>query len=128
MKKMQGKYLGFTLISSLFWLTPVMADLKDNVVVALDPSASRVVVKTLDNKMVVLRPGDSVPDSQAVVSQVLIDRMVVIDTLGGKEEKKQTVWIFKSTKANAKSRIQRLDREGPKSSRLKPVIQQETRR
>jgi|GEM_PF-6945419 len=102
-----------------------MAELKDITVVALDSSHNRAVVKTLNGKMMVIKPGDTVPDSKAIVSKILSDRMVVIDTIGAQQEKKQTVWIYKYTKENVTSRIQRLDREGPKSSHLKSVVKQE---
>lgn len=90
-------------------------------VMALGPLDGRAVIKTADDKMHVLKLGDTIPGTQAVIQQVLNDRVVVEETVEGQgaSAKKQIVWIYKPTKAGEKSRIQRLDPQGPP----KPVIQ-----
>jgi hypothetical protein len=89
--------------------------LEDLTVMALGPLDGRAVVKTADGKMQVLKIGDTVPGTKAVVTQVLTDKLIVEDSIEAKGQpaKKQTVWITKPTRAGEKSTVQRLDREGP---------------
>lgn len=105
------------LLATLLCALPAFADtrLEDLNVMALGPVDGRAVVKTADGKMQVLKIGDSVPGTKAVVTQVLTDKLVVEETIEKKDEPpvKQTVWIYKAAKAGEKSQIQRLDRQGP---------------
>mgnify|MGYP001558690571 CR=1 FL=1 len=115
------------LLALLTGALPVWADtrLEDLNVMALGPVDGRAVVKTADGKMLVLKIGDSVPGTKAVVTQVLTDKLVVEETIEKKDEPpvKQTVWIYKATKAGEKSQVQRLDRQGPPKAVLeKPVL------
>lgn len=103
------------------------ASLEDVTVMALGPVDGRAVVKTPDGKMQVLKLGDTVPGTQAVVTQVLTDKLVVEETLEkGGQTSKQTVWISKPKKAGEKPQVQRLDREGPPPALLlKPAVTEE---
>lgn len=115
------------LLALLMGVLPAFADtrLEDLNVIALGPVDGRAVVKTTDGKMLVLKIGDSVPGTKAVVTQVLTDKLVVEETIEKKDEPpvKQTVWIYKATKAGEKSQIQRLDRQGPPQAVVeKPML------
>lgn len=100
------------------------ASLEDVTVMALGPVDGRAVVKTSDGKMQVLKLGDTVPGTQAVVTQVLTDKLVVEEAQErGGQTSKQTIWILKPKKAGEKSQVQRLDREGPPPTPLlKPAV------
>lgn len=115
-------------IRFLMILTGVMAisglhaaPLDDLTVMALGPLDGRAVIKTGDEKMHVLKIGDAIPGTQAVIQQVLTDKVVVEEAVENKDAsaKRQAIWIFKPTKAGEKSRVQRFDSQGPP----KPVIQ-----
>lgn len=119
--------LAMGLLALLTGALPVWADtrLEDLSVMALGPVDGRAVVKTADGKMQVLKIGDSVPGTKAVVTQVLTDKLVVEETIEKKDEPpvKQTVWIYKATKAGEKSQVQRLDRQGPPKAVVeKPML------
>jgi len=107
------------LLAGLVWGSQASAALEDLTVMALGALDGRAVVKTADGKMQVLKLGDAVPDSKAVVKQVLTDRLVVEDVIDGKPPRRETVWLYKAK--GGKSRIQRLDAQGP----AKPVIVRE---
>lgn len=96
----------------------VMAEsenLESITVMALGPSDGRAVIALPDGKMQVLKVGERVPGTKAIVVQVLSDKLVVEESI----EKstgvpvRQMVWIYKSAKAGAKSRIQRIDPMAP---------------
>jgi type II secretory pathway component PulC len=89
--------------------------LEDLSVMALGAVDGRAVVKTTDNKMQVVKVGETIPGTQAVLTQVLNDKLVVEDTLVGDDKKtrKQTAWVFKAPNGD-KSRVQRLETEAPK--------------
>lgn len=115
-------------IRFLMILTGVMAvsglhaaPLDELTVMALGPLDGRAVIKTGDEKMHVLKIGDAIPGTQAIIQQVLTDKVVVEETVENKDAsaKRQAIWIFKPTKAGEKSRVQRFDSQGPP----KPVIQ-----
>ncbi len=89
----------------------VQAGVDDLTVMALGPLDGRAVVKTADGKMLVLKTGDAVPDSRAIVKQILTNRLVVEETIAGSPPRQQTVWIHKAS--GGKSRVQRLDGQGP---------------
>lgn len=84
-------------------------------VMALGALDGRAVVKTADGKMQVLKLGDKIAGTNAIVSQILADKLVVEETLlrTGEEPKRQTVWITKPAKAGDKSTIQRLSSDAP---------------
>lgn len=84
-------------------------------VMALGALEGRAVVKTPDGKMQVLRLGDKIAGTNAIVSQILTDKLVVEETLlrEGEEPKRQTVWISKPAKPGDKSTIQRLSADAP---------------
>ena len=115
------------LLTLLMGALPAFADtrLEDLTVMALGPLDGRAVVKTADGKMQVLKIGDTVPGTQAVVVQVLTDKLVVEESIEkpGAEPVKQTAWILKALKPGEKSAVQRLDREGPpRPAILKPAM------
>ena len=89
--------------------------LEDLTVMALGALDGRAVLKTPDGKLQVLKVGDTIPGTHAVISQVLANKIVVTDTIVGpdKAAKTQTVWISKSTQPGAKSAVQRMDSVAP---------------
>lgn len=109
--------------SFLMFSVPVFAALEDITIMALGSLDGRAVVKTKDGKMKVLKVGDTVPTSKAVVKQILNDRLIVEEVVG-KDKNKETVWIYKATKVGGKSRIQRLSKKAPKSALNKPLTKQ----
>lgn len=102
------------------------AALEDLSVMALGPLDGRAVIKTADGKMQVIKIGDTVPGTAAVVTQVLTDKLVVEETVTqGGQAATQTVWISKPSKPGEKSTVQRLDRDGPpKPVLLKPSVRE----
>jgi len=104
---------------ALFWGELASAVSLDELsVMALGPLDGQAVVKNADGKMSVLRTGDSIPGTNAVLRQVLTDKLVIEETIEreGQPAVKQTVWVFKA-KAGAKSRVQRLNLDEPSPSR-----------
>lgn len=100
-------------------------ELEKITVLALGPADGRAVVAQSEGKMLVLKVGDTVPETKAIVLQVLHDKLVVEDMIEnpGEPPVKQVVWIFKPEKTGAKSRVQRLDQTGPeKNFLLKPTV------
>ena len=89
--------------------------LEDMTVMALGALDGRAVLKGPDGKLQVVKVGDTIPGTHAVVSQVLADKIVAKDTVVGtdKAPKTQTVWISKSTQPGGKSSVQRMDSEAP---------------
>jgi hypothetical protein len=89
--------------------------LEDLTVMALSAIDGRAVIKTADGKMLVLKVNDGIPGTQAVLTQVLNDKIVVEDQVLGADKKprKQTVWVSKAANAGAKSTVQRLQDEPP---------------
>ena len=59
------------------------AKLEDLSVMALGAVDGRAVVKTADGKIQVVKVGDTISGTQAVVSQVLNDKLIVEDTVVG---------------------------------------------
>jgi type II secretory pathway component PulC len=97
--------------------------LEDLSVMALGAVDGRAVVKTADGKMQVVKVGDTIPGTQAVVSQVLNDKLIVEDTVVGldKQSRKQTAWISKASQAGEKSAVQRIETEAPAKTPSQPV-------
>ena len=119
MKIMIKKYL--ILLGSI-WLCVVsvaaLADatkLEDLTIMAVGPMDGRAVVKGADGKLKVLKLGDTLPGTNAKLTQVLADKLVVEETVGkkGQPPVKQTAWIYKPSKPGAKTRVQRFDTQGP---------------
>jgi len=78
---------------------------------ALGALDGRAVVKTADNKMHVLKLGDTLPGTKAVITQILGDKLVVEDAVDADGvARQQTVWISKGG-ADGKSVVQRLNSE-----------------
>ena len=119
MNKIINLVLGsFVLLMS----APTFAALEDINVMALGSLDGRAVVKTKDGKMKVLKVGDTVPNSKAIVKQILNDRLVVEEKIGKKgSEQDETVWIYKPNKMGAKSRIQRLTNKVPNNNKSEPM-------
>jgi len=81
-------------------------------IMALGALDGRAVVKTADNKMHVLKLGDTLPGTKAVITQILGDKLVVEDAVDADGvARQQTVWISKGTGADGKSVVQRLNSE-----------------
>lgn len=93
-------------------------------VMALGPADGRAVVSLTGGKMQVLMVGDTVPDTNAIVVQVLHDKLVVEETIekAGDPPVKQMAWLYKSGKTGEKSRIQRLDQVGPDKEPLQAPV------
>lgn len=91
------------------------AKLEDLTVMALGAVDGRAVVKMSDGKMQVLKTGDEIPGTKAVITQVLADRLIVEETTVGadKAQHKQTVWISKPAEPGGRSTVQRLQVEAP---------------
>lgn len=104
-----------TVLSSSAGLAAEPAMLDDVTVMALGALDGRAVVKTADGKMQVLRLGDKIAGTNAIVSQILTDKLVVEETIlrTGEEPKRQTVWISKPAKPGEKSTIQRMSADAP---------------
>ena len=102
-------------LSSGVGLAAESSMLDDVTVMALGALEGRAVVKTADGKMQVLRLGDKIAGTNAIVSQILTDKLVVEETLlrEGEEPKRQTVWISKPAKPGEKSTIQRMSADAP---------------
>ena len=59
----------------------VYASVDDITVIALGALDGRAVVKTTDGKMKVLKVGDEVPGSTAILKQILNDHLVVAEVV-----------------------------------------------
>jgi len=71
MKEMYRLCCTLALIVGIGWIGQASAALEEITVTALGTLNGHAVVKTADDKMQVLKLGDAVPDSKAVVKQVL---------------------------------------------------------
>jgi hypothetical protein len=83
-------------------------------VLALGPVDGRAVVRSQSGAMRVLSLGDSIDGTQAKLVQVLVDRLVLEDTIKSKEGDTilEVVWMYKAG-TDGRSRVQRLGRIGP---------------
>lgn len=96
-------------------------------VVALGPVDGRAVIRHADGQMQVVKLGDEIAGTQAVVHQVLTDKLVLEQTVEGlgASRTRQTVWIYKPDKPGEGSRVQRLDRQKPPGAQIEmPVVNQ----
>lgn len=103
-------YALFGLLALLFSSTS-FADYEDITVMSLGVVEGRAVVRTEKGTMAILRVGDTLPRSTAIVKQILSDRLVVQNLTVSEPPRTETVWIFKA-KAG-KSRVQKLDPQAP---------------
>ena len=88
---------------------PAVTDSLDSLsIMALGALDGRAVIKTPDNKMQVLKLGDVIPGTQATVSQILADKLIVDDVV--ETGLHQTVWITKGG-ADGKVIVQRMSME-----------------
>lgn len=96
------------------------SDLENVAVLALGPADGRVVVSQEEGGMEVLKVGDTLPGTNAVIVQVLHDKLVVEDTLEkeGEPPVKQIVWIFNAKKNEENMRIQRFNKVEPEKAQL----------
>jgi hypothetical protein len=67
-----------------------------------------VVVKTAAGELEVIAIGDAFPDSEVVVTQVLADKVVAQEVVGGDKKTTQQVWVYKAENAASGSRVERL--------------------
>jgi hypothetical protein len=100
--------------------------LEDLSVMALGALDGRAVVKSPGGKLQVLKVGDTIPGTHAVVTQVLADKLIVEDAAIGadKSARKQTVWISKAAKPGEKSSVQRIDVEPPPGKVIESKVMQ----
>jgi hypothetical protein len=110
--------VGAWLVAAASWgmlQTAHAARLEELTVMALGAVDGRAVVKLADGKMQVLKTGDGIPGTQAVITQVLADRLIVEETTVGadKQPHKQTVWISRPAEPGGRSTVQRLQVEAP---------------
>lgn len=98
----------FVILSVLPFSLLAKDSLSEYSVKILEPLDQRVVVKLPDGEMKVFKPGDKLGDSNAEVSEVLQDKLVLkqIVTHKNGDKEKQTVLMFKEN--NGKSKIERL--------------------
>jgi hypothetical protein len=99
---------------------------EDLTVMALGALDGRAVLKGPDGKLQVVKVGDTIPGTHAVVSQVLADKIALKDTIVGpnKAPKTQTVWISKPTQPGGKSAVQRMDSEAPPAKVIQGQVMQ----
>ncbi len=86
-------------------------------VLSLSAVEGSAVLQFSDGKMAVVHVGDIVPGVSiaTTVRQVLSDRLVVETSASVTQTRPEIVWIYRSQKG-AKSRVQRLDSQGPQKS------------
>lgn len=101
-------------IALLFGTGISQAGLDDLTLVAASVADARAVIRTADGNMRVIKAGDRLPGSDAVVTEVLRNRVVAEETVQGTPPTKQLVWI--SRDGTGRSRVQRLHREPPEKS------------
>ena len=101
----------------------VLAAVEDNRILALEPLEGMVVVETAAGKLEVISIGDVFPDSDVVVVQVLADKVVAQEVVGGDKKITQQVWVYKAENADAGSRVERLLLNLPHNGTLVPNTQ-----
>ncbi len=108
------------LCASLVLSLPVLAAVEDNTILALEPQEGLVVVKTAAGSLEVITIGDAFPDSEVIVRQVLADKVIAEEVIGGDKKVTQQVWIYKAEKVDAGSRVERLLLSVPQNGTLVP--------
>lgn len=99
----------FAMIFCALPLSAYAVDTLNNIsVMALGPLDGRAVVQLPNGSMQILKAGDAIIDTDIKVLQVLSDRLVLQDTVKGKDGDmiKQMVWVYKAI--HGESRVQRL--------------------
>ncbi len=109
------------LFAGLALALPVVAAVEDNAVLALEPQQGTVVVKTAAGSLEVIGVGDAFPDSEVIVKQVLIDKVIAEEVVGEDNPVTQTVWVYKAENPTAGSRVERLLHQIPDYGSLAPV-------
>jgi hypothetical protein len=112
-------YIRFLCVS-LALSQPALAAVEDNTILALDPLEGMVVVKTGAGELEVIAIGDAFPDSEVVVIQVLADKVVAEEVVGGDKKVTQQVWVYKAENAASGSRVERLLLSLPHNGTLVP--------
>lgn len=112
-------YIGLLCVS-LALSQAALAAVEDNTILALDPLEGMVVVKTAAGELEVIAIGDAFPDSEVVVIQVLADKVVGEEVVGGDKKVTQQVWVYKAENAVAGSRVERLLLSLPHNGTLVP--------
>lgn len=112
-------YISFLCIILLI-SQPAQAAVEDNTILALEPLEGLVVVKTGAGKLEVIAIGDAFPDSDVVVIQVLADKVVAQEVVGGDKKITQQVWVYKVENGNSGSRVERLLLSLPNNGTLVP--------
>ena len=74
----------------------------------------------LRGTMEVITIGDAFPDSEVVVVQVLADKVVAEEVVGGDKKVRQQVWVYKAENAASGSRVERLLLSLPQDATLVP--------
>jgi hypothetical protein len=100
-------YIGL-LCTILILSQPALAAVEDNTILALEPLEGMVVVKTAAGELEVIAIGDAFPDSEVVVTQVLADKVVAQEVVGGDKKTTQQVWVYKAENAASGLRVERL--------------------
>lgn len=77
---------------------------------ALSVADGRAVLLMPDKKMLTLKVGDAVPSTQAVIKQVLADKLVLQENSA--TQGKQVIWLF-TANTQGVSRIQRISSLAP---------------
>jgi hypothetical protein len=108
------------LCASLALSQPALAAVEDNTILALEPLEGMVVVKTAAGELEVIAIGDAFPDSEVVVIQVLADKVVAEEVVGGDKKTTQQVWVYKAENATSGSRVERLLLSLPHNGTLVP--------
>ena len=99
---------------------PAQAAVEDNAILILEPLEGLVVLKTGTGELEVIAIGDAFPDSEVVVIQVLADKVVAQEVVGGDKKITQQVWVYKAENANSGSRVERLLLSLPNNGTLVP--------
>jgi hypothetical protein len=94
-------------------------------VLMLGPLDGRAVVKLPDGKMQVIGNGQTLPGTQAIVKQILNDRLVLEETVAGDTPEVQSVWLYKAAHAGETSRVQRLQKTPPSRALQKLTVVKE---
>jgi hypothetical protein len=112
-------YIGL-LCTILVLSQPGLAAVEDNTILALEPLEGMVVVKTAAGELEVIAIGDAFPDSEVIVIQVLADKVVAQEVVGGDKKTTQQVWVYKAENATSGSRVERLLLSLPHNGTLVP--------
>jgi hypothetical protein len=102
-------------------MTAASAQVEDNAILALEPEQGLIVVKTAAGTLEVLAEGDTFPGSDVVVKQVLADKVIAEEVVGGANPTTRQIWIYRAENAGAGSRVERLLLNLPQDKVLAPV-------